>query len=137
MSSDPGRTPTATDVPAAPRRGWRERAWRELRRAPVSALFGLAVVLIYVTIAILAPLLAPTARPSWSAGRSSLGGPFLLGTDQLGRDMLSRLIFGARNTIGIAFLTTALAFGLGGLLGLMAAVLGGWTDQLMSRGSMC
>ena len=48
--------------------------------------------------------------------------------------MLSRLIFGARNTIGIAFLTTALAFGLGGLLGLMAAVLGGWTDQLMSRG---
>ena len=48
--------------------------------------------------------------------------------------MLSRLIFGARNTIGIAFLTTALAFVLGGLLGLMAAVLGGWPDQLVSRG---
>ena len=76
MSSDAlDAAPTATDaLPAAPRRGWREQAWRELRRAPVSALFGLAVVLIYVTIAILAPLLAPTARPSWSAGRSSLGG---------------------------------------------------------------
>jgi peptide/nickel transport system permease protein len=47
--------------------------------------------------------------------------------------MLSRLIFGARNTIGIAVLTTALSFTIGGVLGLLAAVLGGWTDQLLSR----
>ena len=117
MSSDAlDAAPTATDaLPPAPRRGWREQAWRELRRAPVSALFGLAIVLIYVTLRSWRRCSPPTARPSWSAGRSSLGAkPFLLGTDQLGRDMLSRLIFGARNTIGIAFLTTALAFGLGG-----------------------
>jgi peptide/nickel transport system permease protein len=128
--------PTTTDaLPPAPQRGWRERTWRELRRAPVSALFGLAVILIYVTVAILAPLLAPFGETELVGGPfEPWGEPFLLGTDQLGRDMLSRLIFGARNTIGIAFLTTALAFGLGGMLGLMAAVLGGWTDQLLSRG---
>src|SRR5260370_5725934 len=47
--------------------------------------------------------------------------------------MLSRLIFGGRNTIGIAVLTTSLSFLLGGMLGLLAAVLGGWTDQLLAR----
>jgi peptide/nickel transport system permease protein len=57
----------------------------------------------------------------------------LLGTDNLGRDMLSRLIYGARNTVGIAFATTALAFILGSVLGLLAAVVGGWLDQLLSR----
>jgi ABC-type dipeptide/oligopeptide/nickel transport system permease subunit len=51
----------------------------------------------------------------------------------LGRDMLSRLIYGARNTVGIAFATTALAFLLGGILGLIAATAGGWTDQALSR----
>src|SRR5258708_23981799 len=47
--------------------------------------------------------------------------------------MLSRLIFGARNTIGIALLTTSLSFLIGGVLGLLAATLGGWTDQLLAR----
>jgi peptide/nickel transport system permease protein len=56
-----------------------------------------------------------------------------MGTDQLGRDLLSRLIFGARNTIGIAVMTTALSFTIGGSLGLFAAILGGWTDQLLAR----
>jgi ABC-type dipeptide/oligopeptide/nickel transport system permease subunit len=54
-------------------------------------------------------------------------------TDQIGRDMLARLIYGARNTIGIAVLATGLAFLLGGTLGLLATVLGGWTDQLLAR----
>jgi peptide/nickel transport system permease protein len=137
MSSDSlDATPSAAEaLPAAARRGWRERAWRELRRAPPSALFGLVVILCYVAVAILAPALAPYGETELVGGPfEPWGEPFLLGTDQLGRDMLSRLIFGARNTIGIAFLTTALAFVLGGLLGLMTAVLGGWTDQLMSRG---
>ena len=57
----------------------------------------------------------------------------LLGTDSLGRDMLSRMIYGARNTVGIAFATTALAFTTGALLGLLAATVGGWLDQAMSR----
>jgi peptide/nickel transport system permease protein len=57
----------------------------------------------------------------------------LLGTDQLGRDFLSRLIYAARNTLGIAVLTTALSFTIGGVLGLLSAVLGGWIDQLLGR----
>ncbi|MEO0763845.1 MAG: ABC transporter permease, partial [Pseudomonadota bacterium] len=55
------------------------------------------------------------------------------GTDNLGRDMLSRLIWGARNTIGVAVLTTVLAFVVGAGLGLWAAVTGGWVDQVLSR----
>jgi peptide/nickel transport system permease protein len=136
MSAElPDTAPAATaPPPAAPRRGWRERVGRELRHIPPSAAFGLVVILVYAAVAILAPLLAPYPETQLVGGPfEPWGEPFLLGTDQLGRDLLSRLIFGARNTIGIAVLTTALAFFLGGLLGLMAAVLGGWTDQLMGR----
>ena len=57
-----------------------------------------------------------------------------LGTDQIGRDILSRLIYGAQNTVGIAFATTCLAFFIGASLGFLAAVLQGWLDQLLSRG---
>ena len=58
---------------------------------------------------------------------------FVLGTDQLGRDLLTRLLYGGRNTIGIAFITTMLAFLLGATLGFLAATLGGWLDQALSR----
>lgn len=105
-----------------------------LKTAPFSALFGLLVILTYVVVAILAPIIAPFGETEvvgyeylpWEA-------PYYLGTDNLGRDMLSRLIYGARNTVGIALLTTCLAFLLGGLLGLIAATLGGWIDQLLGR----
>ena len=68
-------------------------------------------------------------------GNPAMGGDpaFPLGTDQIGRDILSRLIYGAQNTVGIAFATTCLAFFLGGTLGFLAATLGGWLDQLLSR----
>ena len=55
------------------------------------------------------------------------------GTDQIGRDMLSMLIYGARNMIALALLTTGCAFGLGSLLGFLAATMGGWVDQVLSR----
>ncbi len=105
-----------------------------LKTAPLSAIFGLLVILTYIVVAILAPVIAPFGETEvvgyeylpWEA-------PHYLGTDNLGRDMLSRLVYGARNTVGIALLTTVLAFLLGGLLGLIAATLGGWVDQLLGR----
>jgi peptide/nickel transport system permease protein len=107
---------------------------RVLRTAPLTASFGMLVILVYVLAAVFAPALAPYGESE------VVGGPFLpwdaahpLGTDNLGRDMYSRLLFGARNTVGIAFLTTALAFTLGSVLGLLAAAVGGWIDQVLSR----
>jgi len=108
--------------------------WRVFARMPLSAQFGTVVILAYVFVAVFAPWLAPFRESQivgaqfepWSAA-------FPFGTDQLGRDLLTRLIYGARNTIGIAVLTTGLAFLIGGLLGLLASVVGGWLDQALSR----
>jgi peptide/nickel transport system permease protein len=107
---------------------------RTVREMPLTAAFGLLVIALYVLVALLAPLLAPFGEQE-VVGAQYLpwGAPHHLGTDQLGRDMLSRLIFGARNTIGIALVTTALAFLLGAALGLWAATEGGIVDQLLSR----
>lgn len=106
----------------------------QVARAPLSAKFGLLIILLYVALALLAPLLAPYGETQVvSEGFAPWSGQFLLGTDNLGRDMFSRLMYGARNTLGIAFLTTTLAFLLGGLSGLVAAIKGGWVDQGLSR----
>ncbi|NVZ40171.1 ABC transporter permease [Pseudomonas sp. 21615526] len=106
----------------------------QLARAPLSAKFGLLVIVLYVLVALFAPLLAPYGETQVVGdGFAPWSGQFLLGTDNLGRDMFSRLVYGARNTLGIAFLTTVLAFLLGGLSGLIAAIKGGWVDQGLSR----
>ena len=120
--------------PKFARRTWLQSAWRELRRAPPTAWCGLIVILIYVLAALFAPLIAPYPETEIVGGAYEVWGEqFILGTDQLGRDMLSRLIYGARNTIGIAFVTTMLAFLLGGALGILASVLRGWVDQVLGR----
>ena len=105
-----------------------------LKSAPPSAIFGLVVIAVYVFVATFGPILTSygeseivgSAYEPWGEG-------FVLGTDNLGRDMLTRLIYGARNTVGIAFATTCLAFLIGGTFGLLATTLGGWADQLLSR----
>ncbi|RBI87137.1 ABC transporter permease [Rhodosalinus halophilus] len=117
------------------RRTWRQRAWIELKKAPPTAIFGLIVIAGYIFVALFAPLLAPYGEAEvfpqsyapWSAEHP-------LGTDQIGRDILTRLIYGARNTIGLAFLTTLLAFFIGVSLGLIAAINRSWLDQVISRG---
>jgi peptide/nickel transport system permease protein len=107
---------------------------KQLVRAPLSAKFGLLVIVVYILVALFAPVLAPFGETQVvGEGFAPWGGQFLLGTDNLGRDMFSRLVYGARNTLGIAFLTTALAFLLGGLSGLVAAIKGGAIDQGLSR----
>lgn len=105
-----------------------------LRTAPLSAKIGLMVIAAYALVAIFAPLIAPFPEADIVAAKYlPWQAPHWLGTDALGRDVLSRLIYGARNTVGIALLTTALAFLLGTGAGLLAATVGGWFDAIASR----
>ncbi|WP_404344600.1 ABC transporter permease [Vreelandella venusta] len=106
-----------------------------LKRMPVTALVGLLLTFSFLIMAIFAPWLAPYSM-SESVGDMWMGpsAEFWLGTDNLGRDLLSRLMYGARTTITIAALATALAFSIGSVLGILAAVYGGWVDQAISRG---
>ena len=116
------------------RRSFLESARRTLATAPWSAWFGMIVIVIYVIAAVFAPWLAPYGESDVVGKAYQPSGPeFWLGTDQIGRDLLSRLIYGARNTIGIAFLTTMLSFAIGGTLGVLTALRRGWLDQLVSR----
>jgi peptide/nickel transport system permease protein len=108
-------------------------ALRRLAAIPPTALLGLALVAGYVVVAVFAPLIAPFGEFEIVGSQyEPWGGAFLLGTDNIGRDMFSRLIFGARNTIGIATLITLISFTLGGLAGMIAAVRGGLVDTLLA-----
>ena len=106
---------------------------RTLGHAPLSARLGLGLIAVYLGAALLAPLLAPYGETEvvgdvWEASSRSA----LLGTDQLGRDLLSRLLYGARNTVGVALAATLLAFVLGVVGGSAAALIGGWVDSLLN-----
>ena len=104
------------------------------RKSPYTARFGISIITIYVIVAVFAPILAPYGEAEvfpnpyepWSS-------TYIFGTDQIGRDIFSRMIYGARNTVGIAVLTTILSFLIGGSLGLAAAIDRRWIDQLLSR----
>ncbi|MGI9483130.1 MAG: ABC transporter permease [Hyphomicrobiales bacterium] len=129
----PVRSADAVAIPVVERVWWRE-AWKELKKARWTAKLGLLIILTYVFVALFAPLLTPYGESEIVGAQfEPWGDPFILGTDNLGRDMLTRLVYGARNTLGIAFLTTVLAFVVGGGLGLVAATLRGWIDQILSR----
>jgi len=105
-----------------------------LKKSPWSARFGMLVIVFYVFLAVFAPILTPYGESQVvGAEFEPWGEHFVLGTDNLGRDMLTRLIYGARNTIGIAFVTTCLAFSVGALGGFIASTLGGWVDQILAR----
>ena len=117
-----------------PRRTRLQGALREVLKAPMTAKFGILVILVYGFVAIFAPVLTPYGETEIVGPEFDVWGEqFILGTDGLGRDMLTRLLFGARNTVGVAFITTCLAFLIGGLTGLLAAIYGGWLDQISSR----
>ena len=108
--------------------------FKAIGRLPWSARIGLLILSFFAMCILFAPWIAPYGESQivgdvWEP----IGGAFLFGTDQIGRDLLSRLVYGARNTISLALLTTALAFLIGGLLGFLAATMRGWVDQLLSR----
>jgi peptide/nickel transport system permease protein len=116
------------------RRTTSENIWRGLKSAPPTAIFGMTVITLYLLVGIFAPLLAPYGEAEiFDVAYAPWGGDYFFGTDQLGRDILSRLIYGARNTIGIAVATTFLAFLIGGSLGIAAAISQNWLDHLLSR----
>lgn len=103
-------------------------------RIPLSALIGLVLTSGFLFVAVFAQWLAPYAINStvggvWDAPSST----HWLGTDTIGRDILSRLIYGAQITIFVALAASVLSFSLGSFLGFVAAVRGGWIDQLLSR----
>ena len=116
------------------RRSVLQNVWRTLKTAPPTAWFGMIVICLYLIVALFAPLLAPHGQSQvFPMAYAPWSDEFRLGTDALGRDVFSRLIYGARNTIGIAVATTLLAFLIGGSLGLMAAISRNWLDQVLSR----
>jgi len=107
---------------------------KDLWRAPATAQFGIVVVLAYVATALFAPWLAPYGETEIvGAQYLPASDKYPLGTDNLGRDMLSRVIHGARNTVGITLIATVLTFLIGVTMGFIAATFGGWIDQLFSR----
>lgn len=108
---------------------------RRRRRLSAAGAIGLGIVGFWLLMAVVGPLIAP-----YDAGRivdtnvfGSISSRFPLGTDYLGRDILSRVLYGARYTVGVALLATSLASLAGAALGMCAAVRGGWIDAAMSR----
>ena len=105
-----------------------------MRRIPLSALIGLVLTGAFVFCAVFAQLIAPYPLDAVTGGVWE--GPseaHWLGTDTIGRDILSRLIYGGQITIFVALASSVISFGLGSFLGFLAAVRGGWVDQGLSR----
>lgn len=105
------------------------------RRLPISAGIGLLLTGMFVFLAMFAPWVAPFDNGEivgdvWAP----MSDKHLLGTDNLGRDLLSRMIYATRVTLVIAGLATAISFITGSILGFVAAVAGGWVDHVLSRG---
>ncbi len=113
---------------------FRGRLWRRLSKRK-SALVGLAVVLLMVFVAVFAPLLAPydPAAQSWTLVRKAPSMAHWFGTDEAGRDMLSRIIWGARASLLAGLTSVAIAMAIGVPLGLAAGFLGGIIDGFISR----
>jgi peptide/nickel transport system permease protein len=127
-----------TDAPATRRQAWLGRAWRSagiFLREP-AAVTGAAIVFGVALLAVAAPLLAPhdpnaqnlslRLRPPGTAG-------YPLGTDELGRDILSRLLWGARVTLGIVALVSVVTAPIGLVLGVAAGYFGGWVETALMR----
>ncbi len=109
-------------------------ALRRFLRRPV-AVAGLAVIVLFIGVAVLAPLIAPydPIATSWTAIRKAPSVPHWMGTDENGRDVLARVIFGARASLLAGVVSVLIAAGIGVPAGLLAGFAGGWTDALLSR----
>ena len=124
------RAEPAVARPAGP---W-QMAWRQLRRSRL-ALFGLAVLAMLLLVAVLADLVAPYSptQQNVALARRGPSAAYWLGTDELGRDMLSRLIYGARVSLAVAIVAQVVILLIGVPVGAAAGYFGGWVDTLLSR----
>ncbi|MGN6304611.1 MAG: ABC transporter permease [Mesorhizobium sp.] len=110
------------------------RAWRKLK-ANRGALVGLVIIAFFTLLAAFAPLL-PIPDPnatSWSAIRKAPSAMHWLGTDDIGRDILSRMIWGAQASLLAGVVSVGIAVAIGVPFGLISGYFGGWTDQIISR----
>ena len=107
---------------------------KELRTAPLTAAFGMFVIFTFAIAGVFAPVIAPFGEAEViSSAFAPADEDMLLGADQLGRDIFSRIVYGTRNSVGLALIATTLAFIMGAAAGLYAATKGGKLDQLLGR----
>jgi peptide/nickel transport system permease protein len=120
----------AVDLAATP-----ARRWRVIKRTPLSLRIGGAILILHLAIAVLGPFLVPYgfAQMGTGAPLSGMSWAHPFGVDQLGRDVLSRVVHGAHVVILLSLSGTALGLVIGALLGLFSGYVGGWIDNLIQR----
>ena len=125
--------PTPAAATAQEENPW-ARAWRRLKRRK-GAMAALVVVVILILLAVLAPWIAPydPTATSFSTVRKPPSWAHWFGTDEVGRDVLSRILFGARASLSAGLVSVGIAVGAGVPLGLLAGYAGGWIDAILSR----
>jgi peptide/nickel transport system permease protein len=123
-----------SDLPRAEVISPAKRAWRRLARRR-GAMAGLALVLFFILLAIFAPWLSPydPIATSWSAVRKAPTMQHWFGTDDIGRDVLARVIWGARASLSAGLISVCIALSVGVPLGMAAGYVGGWVDMVISR----
>ncbi len=123
---------TTVDLPSPVRRS---RARRFLRKFPLSARIAALVLLAYVVIALTGPLWTPydPFEAGTGAPYSGASSAHLFGTDILGRDVFSRVVYGTRDVLYLALTSTFIATVVGGLIGLASGLVGGWVDETLMR----
>jgi peptide/nickel transport system permease protein len=126
----PAMARPAIPAPAGP---W-QRAFRRLKRRR-GAMFGGLVVLLFVAMALLAPWISPhdPIATSWGAIRKAPSAAHWFGTDEIGRDVLSRIIWGTQASLLAGVVSVSISLLIGVPIGLLAGFLGGWVDGLVSR----
>ncbi|WP_372882146.1 ABC transporter permease [Psychromonas sp.] len=110
------------------------RSWKKFNKNPVGW-FGLIIIVTFILLAIFAPLLAnyDPVKTNWMAVRQAPSLEYWLGTDEIGRDIYSRLLYGARASLMAGFFSVVIAFMIGVPLGMMAGYFGGRIDTVISR----
>ena len=115
-------------------RGLRDNPlWRELRRSRIAQV-SFAVTLLYVLLALFGPGLAPySATEMLTMPRQAPSGEFWFGTDEIGRDIFSRMLISARVALTVGFVSVGIGLVVGGVMGVLAGYFGGWLDSVLMR----